>query len=119
MNIQELKDFFIASEYSDETKKIIAAILSDKVEATPEMIFQIKEILQNELDADFKEAGVDITGDPEAEIIEKEYAEELDLIEKDLNSDMEFVEKELNELDELNTKVQEISDEMEAGEIKK
>ena len=115
MNIQELKDFFIASEYSDETKKVIAQILSDKVEATPEVIFQIKEILQKELDADFEELGIDITGDPEAEIIEKEYAEELDLIEKDLDNDMEFVEKELNELEEIRKQVLKISDEIEGN----
>jgi len=118
MNIQELKDFFIKSDYSDETKSVLASILADKSEVTPGLIAEIKDVLQTELDADFKEMGVDVTNDPEAQKIEKEYVEELDTIEKDLNNDMEFVEKELEELDEKRKQIVKISDEMEAGKIK-
>lgn len=119
MNIQELKDFFIASDYSDKTKSEIAQVLSGKIEVTPGLFAQVKDILQKELDADFKELGVDVTNDPEAQKIEKEYVDELDTIEKDLNEDMAFVEKELKELDETRKQILKISDEMEAEEIKK
>lgn len=119
MKIQELKDFFIASDYSEETKGVIAKILSDKTELTPGLFSQVKDVLQKELDADFKELEVDVTNDPEAQKIEKEYAEELDTIEKDLNEDMAFVEKELKELEETRKQIMKISDEMEAEEIKK
>jgi len=118
MNIQELKDFFIASDYGEETKAVLAGILADKTEVTPGLIFQVKDILQKELDADFKELGLDPVNDPEAQKIEKEYVEVLDTIEKDLGEDMEFVEKELNELEEVRKKVAKISDEMEADKIK-
>ena len=119
MNIQELKDFFINSEFTDSTKSVIAGILSDKTEVTPGLIAQVKDVLQKELDADFKELGVDVTNDAEAQKIEQEYVEELGVIEKDLNEDMEFVDKELKDLEETRKQVLKISDEMEAEEIKK
>lgn len=119
MNIQELKEFFINSDYSDETKATLASILSDKTEVTPGLTSQIKDVLQKELDADFKEMGVDVKNDVLAQKIEKEYVEELNTIEKDLNNDMEFVEKELGELEETRKQILKISDEMEAEEIKK
>ncbi len=118
MNIQELRDFFINSDYSAETKSILSSILSEKTEVTPGLTIQIKDVLQKELDADFKELGVDATNDIEAEKIEKEYTEQLDTIEKDLNDDMEFVEKELAELEETRKQVLKISDEIEAEKIK-
>ncbi len=119
MNIQELKDFFINSDFTDETKATIAGILSDKTEVTPGLTANIKDILQKELDIDFKELGVDTTNDPEAQKLEQEYTQELDVIEKDLNDDMAFVEKELEDLEETRKQVLKISDEMEAEEIKK
>lgn len=118
MNIQELKDFFIKSDFSDGTKSVIASILSDKTEVTPGLVAQVKDVLQKELDADFKEMGVDTTNDVEAQKVEQEYMNELNTIEKDLNSDMDFVEKELGELEETRKQVLKISDEMEADVIK-
>ena len=118
MTIQELRDFFIASDYSDETKSTLSNILKDKTEITPGIIFQVKDILQKELDADFKELGVDVEGDEGAQQIQKEYDEALEAIEKDLTEDMNFVEKELNELEEIRKKVSKVSDEMEAEKIK-
>jgi len=118
MNIQELKDFFIKSDYSDETKAIIAKILADKTEVTPGLISEVKDILQKELDSDFSELGIDVANEPEAQKIEKEYVEELDKIEKDLNDDMSFVEKELNELEETRKTLAKVSDEIEIDKIK-
>jgi len=118
MNIQELKDFFSKSDYSDETKSVISKLIADKTEVTPGLVSQIKDILQKELDSDFEELRVDVKNEPEFQKIEKEYAETLDAIEKDLNADMDFVEKELNELDEIRKKIVQVSDEMDADKIR-
>ncbi len=118
MNIQELKEFFVKSDYSDSTKDAINKILIDKTEVTPGLIFQVKDILQTELDLDFKELGVDGPNNPEVQELEKEYIKTLDTIQKDLDGDMNFVEKEFTELEELRKNVLKSSDEMEAEKIK-
>lgn len=118
MNIQELKDFFSKSDYSNDTKSIINEVLADKTEVTPGLISEIKNILQKELDADFEELGVNGKDTPEFQAMEKEYTEALDTIDKDLASDMEFVDKELKELDEIKKKIAKASDEMEADRIR-
>jgi len=118
MNIQELRDFFTASDYSSETKATLSGILADKTEVTPGLISQVKDVLQKELDADFKELGVDIEGNEEAQLAQKEYNDTLVSIEKDLAEDMNLVEKELNELEEVRKTVSKISDEMEADKIR-
>ena len=118
MNIQELKDFFAASNFSEETKATIAGILADKTEATPGLIFQIKDILQKELDTDIKELDLDEASDPETQKIEKEYVEALDKIESDLGKDMEFVEKGMNDLEDLRKQVVKVEEEMEIEKIR-
>jgi hypothetical protein len=118
MNIQELKEFFVKGDYSDDTKAVIAGILADKTEVTPGLVSQVKDILQKELDADFSELGVDLKDNPEFEKIEKEYASSLDAIEKDLNEDMDFVEKELKDLEEIRKQIAKVGDEIEADKIK-
>ena len=118
MNIQELRDFFVNSDYSDETKAVLAGILNDKTEVTPGLIFQVKDVLQKELDVDFKELGVNIDDNEEAKQALKEYNDTLDTIEKDLGEDMAFVENELNELEEVCKTVSKISDEIEADKIR-
>lgn len=117
MNIQELKDFFVKSSYSNGTKSVISGILADKTEVTPGLVSEIKDVLQKELDSDFKELGVDMANDPEMQKIEKEYVEALDVIEKDLNEDMNFVEKELKDIEEIRKQVTKVSDEIEATQI--
>jgi hypothetical protein len=117
MNIQELKDFFAKSDYSEETKSVIAQVLADKIEVTPGLVSHVKDILQKELDSDFKELGVDAANDPELQKAEKEYIAELDTIEKDLKSDMGFVEKELKDLEDVRKEVTKISDEIEADKL--
>ena len=47
MKIQELKDFFVNSDYSDETKAVLSGVLADKTEITPGLISQVKDILQH------------------------------------------------------------------------
>lgn len=118
MTIQELRDFFIKSDYSEETKTIIAGMLNNKTEITPGLIFELKDVLQKELDFDFKELGIEVENNEEAKQAKKEYDETLDSIEKDLGEDMVFVEKELKELEETRKIVSKISDEIEADKIR-
>jgi DNA-binding transcriptional MerR regulator len=118
MNIQELRDFFVNSDYSEETKTILGEVLNDKEEVTPGLIYQVKDILQKELDADFEDLGVNIDDNEEAKQALKEYNETLDTIKNNLEEDTTFVEKELNELEEVRKTVSKISDEMEIAKIK-
>jgi small-conductance mechanosensitive channel len=118
MNIQELKEFFEKSDYSDETKTVLTGILADKTEVTPGLVSQLKDVLQKELDADFEEIDSEMKNDPEMKKIEQEYVETLDKIEKDLNEDMSFVEKELNDLEEIRKQITKVGDEIEADKIK-
>jgi len=118
MNIQELKDFFSKSDYSDETKSMLNGVLADKTEVTPGLISEIKDILQKELDADFEELGVSGIDTPEYKALEKDYVDALDNIDKDLAKDMEFVDTELKELDEIRKKIAKASDEMEADRLR-
>ncbi len=117
MTMQELKDLLLKGDYSDETKSVISGILTDKTEITPGLVSQVKDVLQKELDFDFKELGVDVTSNPELQQIEKEYIEALDVVEKDLNSDMSFVEKELKDLEEMRKNIAKVSDEIKTGQI--
>ena len=119
MTIQELRDFFAKSDYSVETKAAIEDIVKDATELTPGIVFQVKDVLQKEIDADFEVLGVDFAGDPKVQEIQKEYDTTLESIEKDLTDDMNFVESELGELDEIRKEVMAVSDEMEAEELKK
>lgn len=118
MNIQELKEFFVQSDYSDETKGVLASILADKTEVTPGIIFQLKDVLQKEIDADFDELGVDALEDPEFKKAEAEYVEDLNKIEKELEEDMSFVEDSMKQLEENRKKISKAGDEIEANAIK-
>ena len=117
MNIQELKDFFVKSDYSDDTKSVIAQVLADKTEVTPGLVSEIKDILQKELDSDFEKLDGDVANDPEIKKAEKEYIATLDTIDKDLNSDMSFVEKELKDLEDMRKKVVIASDDAKASQM--
>ncbi len=118
MTIQELQKFFTNSTFSDETKSKIAKILEGQETASFEMFSEIKDLMQAELDSDFKKAGVDISNDPEAKKIQAEYEKTLDEIETDLNKDMSFVESELNELEEIRKQIVKAEDEMKVEDIK-
>lgn len=118
MNIQELKVFFTKSDYSDEAKSKIINILSEEVEVNEDLFSKIRDILQNELDADFIKYGIDLTNDPEAKIIEQEFAAQLAIIEDDLKKDMDLVEDELNKLEIIRVKLLKDSDEIEIKKIK-
>ena len=119
MTIQELRDFFEASDYSIETKSKISDVLKDKTEVNQGVFFQIKDILQTELDADFKDLGIDAEGDEEAQRAKKEYEDTLNVIEKDLDDDMKYVEKEMSDLEETRKTISKVADEIAADDIRK
>ena len=74
--------------------------------------------MEEELEADFQEAGVDLSDDPEAQAELAKYNAELEQIEKDLADDMAYVDKELKDLDGMRKEVMKVSDEMDADAIK-
>lgn len=118
MTIQEAQDFFAASDFSDITKSKIAKLLEGKKELDNQLILEIKELMQSELDQDFKDEGIDVSNTPEDKKSQAEYDAALDEIESDLQQDMNFVETELNDLEVQRKEVMKISDEMEADAIK-
>lgn len=117
MTIQELKDFFSKSDFSEASKSKIMSILEGKEELGNEVFSQIKVVMQEELDNDFKEAGVDISNDPSMQQIQKEYDDGLNKIESELKEDMSFVENELKHIEELRQQVTKIGDTIEADKI--
>ena len=64
MDIEELKQFIESSDFTHETKQKIAGMLAGKAVLDYDVYNAVKEILQQELDSDFKEVGVDL---PEGE----------------------------------------------------
>ena len=119
MNIQELQNFFATSDFSDVSKAKIAKILEGQTVAGNEIFSQVRVVMQEELDMDFKEAGVDdIYSEPEAQAIQAEYNTTLNTIEGDLAEDMAFVEKELNDLEEMRGQVMKIGDDIAADQIR-
>ena len=101
MDIEELKQFIEASEFTPETKQKITIVLAGKAVLDYDTYAGVKEILQQELDNDFKEAGVDLTGDPEAENLEKAYEAELAEIDASLEEDNAFIEEKTKSLGDM------------------
>jgi len=120
MTIQELQNFVAGSDFSEATKVKIASILEKQPEVSEELFAQLREIMQKELDADFKEAGIaDISSEPEVQAIEVEYAATLEEVEDDLNKDMIYVDSELKDLEEMRKQVVHIGDQMAIEDLRK
>jgi NifU-like protein involved in Fe-S cluster formation len=118
MTIQEAQHFFETCDFSEASKAKILELLNGKTALDLATITQIKAVMQEELDADFKEAGIDEDNDPVLKDIRGQYAKKLEEIDLELQEDMAFVETELAELDKARKEVMQISDEMEADAIK-
>ena len=58
MDIQELRQFIETSDFTPETKQKISIILAGKAVLDYDTYAGVKEVLQQELDNDFDEAGV-------------------------------------------------------------
>ena len=99
MEIEELKQFCESSDFTPETKHKIATVLAGKAVLDYDTYAAVKEILQQELDSDFAEAGVDLSDDPEAQAEEAKYEAEMHELDKLMEGDMDFIEKEKADLD--------------------
>ena len=119
MNIQEAREFFADSDFSPETKRKIAKLLENKTVLDEFTTESIKALMQMELEKDFKEAGVEILHDPEAEEVEKEYKNDLETIEKEMKEDQDFVDTELKKLDNARKRILKTSEDMAADVIRK
>ena len=108
MDIEELKQFIDASDFTPETKQKVSIVLAGKAVLDYDTYAGVKEILQQELDSDFKEAGVDLTNDTEAQGIEKKYEAALEEIDASLIEDEKFIENETKRLDEISDRIQKI-----------
>ena len=98
MDIEELKQFIESSDFTPETKQKIAVMLSGKAVLDYDTYAGVKEILQQELDSDFKEAGIDLSDDPEAQNAEKKYELALEEIESSMEEDTQFIEEKTKNL---------------------
>jgi hypothetical protein len=112
MNIQEAQEFFADSDFSGDTKKKIASLLKGKSVLDVGTTNAIKALMQEELDKDFSEAGVEILHDTQVEEVEKEYKADLEKIEQNIKEDQVFVETELDKLEVVRKRVMKTSDDM-------
>jgi hypothetical protein len=101
MDIEELKQFINESDFTPETKQKVMIVLAGKAVLDYDTYAGVKAILQQELDEDFKGAGVDIDNDSRGTKIEDEYESELDEVNKSLEDDKKFIEEETNKLNDM------------------
>jgi hypothetical protein len=119
MTTQELKDFVNTSDFSEATKAKALGLLEGKTEVSLELFSQLREMMEQELDTDFQEAGLsDVSTEPEVQALEGEYVKKLDDIEAELNTDMAYVESELKDLEDMRQKLVKVEDLMAAKAVK-
>ena len=117
MDIEELRQFIETSDFTPETKHKISVILAGKAVLDYDTYAGVKEILQQELDNDFDEAGVgDLSDDPEAQELEAEYESNMEDINATMQEDMNFVNQETKKLNDMNDRINKMSDEVDVQE---
>ena len=119
MDIQEAREFFADSDFSAHTKKKIAAVLKRAAVLDIFTTEKVKALMQEELERDFAETGVDISDDPRVKKAGKKYKDDLEKIGKETKDDAAFVEKELTKLDSVRKQVVKTKDTMAADVIRK
>lgn len=117
MTIQEAKEFFATSDFSEETKKKIAAVFEGKRALDEKVLTAVKALMQEELNKDFAESGVTLTEAQENEAAGI-YAKELEKVDTELAEDTKFVETELKALDDVRKKMMTVSDAIDADAIR-
>ncbi len=105
MEIEELRQFIQASDFTPQTKQKIAVMLAGKAVLDYDTYAGVKEILQQELDSDFKEAGVDLSNDPQDQADELAYEAELEQLNATLDNDLQFIEEEKKKLEEIDVQI--------------
>ncbi len=114
MDIQELRQFIEASDFSPETKQKVAVILAGKAILDYDTYASIKDILQQELDNDFESAGVDVSEDPEVKQAEAEYQAELEDINKEIEEDGAYIDQEMQKIEEIKQRIDKIDSDIKA-----
>ena len=117
--IQKAVSFIEISDFSENAKLKMKKVLEGKTVMTPGLSNEIKEIMQNEIDQDFDEQGVDVSAEPETQEIQKKYDSALVKIETDLAEDQKFVEEQIGEVEKTSKELAKIEDELKAEEIRK
>ena len=112
MDIHELEQFIEASEFTQETKKKVAIILAGKAVLDYDTYAAIKEILQQELDADFEKAGVDVSSDPDVQNAEAQYQAELDRLNAEIEEDERFIAEETKKLEAVTGEIKQIENQI-------
>jgi hypothetical protein len=110
--LQQIKD----SELSAETKAKILAILGNKTELTLEEHAQIMDLIQADIDADFKKMGVSDES-PELDKLRVDLDKNLAGVESELDSEMKFIESELKDLDDMRKNIAKIEDDAEIADL--
>ena len=116
METQNLLQQIENSELSAETKKAIIAILGDKSEITLEEHSQIMDLIQSDIDEDFKKMGV-TDESPELSDLQAELDKNLSSVESELDAEMKFIDAELESLDALRKDVAKIEDSVEIADL--
>ena len=110
MDIEELKQFIESSDFTPETKQKIAVMLAGKAVLDYDTYAGVKELLQQELESDFKEAGIDLTDDPEAQEEEKKYETALEQIDASMEEDMNFIEEKTKNLSDMSDTLAQVTE---------
>lgn len=116
MNILEIKDMLSGGIFSEDTVQKIENIIMDKQILSLEDEFEIKNILQSEIDNDFASMGIEDT----SEITEINEALDNDLgqVQRELSADMDTIETELRELDTMRKEINHLEDLDQVNKIK-
>lgn len=117
MNITELLQKIQASPLSDATKQSVAAILAGHDTLTIELEAQVQNIIQEEIERDFAELGVN-ADTPELNAIDDQLAKDLQSVDDELSEDMAYVDGELAELDKMRKELNSLEDQQKINDLK-
>jgi|JI10StandDraft_1071094.scaffolds.fasta_scaffold511765_2 hypothetical protein len=117
MNITELLQKIQTSPLSDATKQSVAAILAGHDTLTIELEAQVQNIIQEEIERDFADLGVD-TDTPELHALDEQLAKELQSVDDELSEDMAYVDGELAELDKMRKELNSLEDQQKINDLK-
>lgn len=117
MNITELLQKIQASPLSDATKQSVVAILAGHETLTVELEAQVQNIIQEEIERDFADLGID-ADTPELHAIDEQLAKDLQSVDDELSEDMSYVDGELAELDKMRKELSALEDQQKINDLK-
>ncbi|HRH30531.1 MAG TPA: hypothetical protein PK886_00475 [Candidatus Paceibacterota bacterium] len=101
---------------SHEAKQKITALY--QMEISPDIIAQIQDIIQDEIDRTFNEAGI-LIDQNELELKMNEMENDFKLIEKNTKEDLEIVRNELDNLESIVNQIEESIDQDKIEDLRK